>query len=518
MSDHDETGLSPAADGWGLMADLADAVGRGDARGVAALLHAGADPEAVEELDDPTVLMRAAEAGDIEVVRALVEGGADVNAEACDEDLDRLLEADEAEAVGSSVSALLYAALKDRRAVYDYLHPLTKAALRRDAERALKTVRRLRKPAKRDRRPKALLEAARKGSAEEVGALLAAGVDANTLDERRNSALWNAVAFKPSGSDGMLAVVEHLLTAGADPNVRNADGDTPLHTNGDATVARRLLDAGADPNARNGMGNTPLTFAAIGLAPELVRTLIERGADPNATGFQGKTPLILAAERGLADNAAVLVAAGAGLWARDEQGFTAYRLARWRRHQAVTDLLRDAGAVRESTRQLVDAAAAGRLDEVERLTAAGADVRDHAEPEPDFEMTALHAAARAGHDAVVRALVAAGADVHARTQHFADRAGRELTPLLLAATGGHAEVIRALLEAGAKPDATSVFLDNETPLLRAAASGHRDAVRVLLEAGVDPRRAGSADGLDALGRAERNGHREVAALLHEFGA
>jgi hypothetical protein len=63
--------------------------------------------------------MRAAEAGNLGVVRALVEGGANVNAEACDEDLDRFLNDDEAETVGSSVTALLCAALKEHLDDFD---------------------------------------------------------------------------------------------------------------------------------------------------------------------------------------------------------------------------------------------------------------------------------------------------------------------------------------------------------------------------------------------------------------
>jgi hypothetical protein len=147
MSDHDETGLRPAADGWRLVEDLADAVDRGDAQAVAALLRSGADPEEVTELEGPTVLMRAAEAGNLDVVRALVEGGARVNAEADEGDLYRFLDADELEVFDSGVSALLYAALRGHRAVYDYLYPLTHPVLRHVVERTSGSLRRLRKPA-----------------------------------------------------------------------------------------------------------------------------------------------------------------------------------------------------------------------------------------------------------------------------------------------------------------------------------------------------------------------------------
>src|SRR5215471_17949882 len=195
MTDSNETRKNAAGDTWASMADLDDAVERGDAQAVAALIRAGANTEAVAELEDPTVLMRAAEAGNLAVVHALVEGGANVNAEACDEDLDRFLEDEEAEAVGSAVTALLYAALKEHRDVFDYLHPLTKATLRKEVERAWKAIGRLRKP-KRDRGPKALVEAARKGKRDEVRALLDAGVDVDARDAHKTSALQYAVAFK----------------------------------------------------------------------------------------------------------------------------------------------------------------------------------------------------------------------------------------------------------------------------------------------------------------------------------
>src|SRR6516225_6415646 len=118
MTDSDKGREQTASDSWSRMAELDDAVERGDAQTVAALMRAGVDTEAVAEIEDPTVLMRAAEAGNLAVIRVLVEGGANVNAQACDEDLDRFLDDDEAEVVGSSVSALLYAALKEHRDVF----------------------------------------------------------------------------------------------------------------------------------------------------------------------------------------------------------------------------------------------------------------------------------------------------------------------------------------------------------------------------------------------------------------
>ena len=197
---------------------------------------------------------------------------------------------------------------------------------------------------------------------------------------------------------------------------------------------------------------------------------------------------------------------------------TAYRLARGKNDRDIMDMLKAAGAIRESTLQLFSASAEGRTNEVQRLLATGADVHDRIEPEPDFEMTALHVAARAGHADVARALITAGADVHAKTFHCTDQSRRETTPLMLAAMGGHAEVLQVLIEVGARVEATTIFYDGETPLMRAAEAGHLDAVRVLLKAGADPCVSGGKENLDALARAERKGHREIAELLRDARA
>ena len=59
-------------------------------------------------------------------------------------------------------------------------------------------------------------------------------------------------------------------------------GDTPLHIaveRGEETV-KLLLDHGADPNLVNAQGETPLVGASIGIDPAVVRLLVARGADP----------------------------------------------------------------------------------------------------------------------------------------------------------------------------------------------------------------------------------------------
>jgi hypothetical protein len=61
-----------------------------------------------------------------------------------------------------------------------------------------------------------------------------------------------------------VAVIRHLISAGADPDASAAGGVTPLHRavrNRCAAAVRALLDAGADPLPPNDSGSTAFTLA-----------------------------------------------------------------------------------------------------------------------------------------------------------------------------------------------------------------------------------------------------------------
>jgi len=100
--------------------------------------------------------------------------------------------------------------------------------------------------------------------------------------------------------------------------------------------------------------------------------------------------------------------------------------------------------------------------------------------------TALHVAAAAHRDVIARALIDAGADVHARNR-------RKQTPLHYAVDGAtgrepakQVATIKVLLSAGADPNA--IDRGNVTPLHRAVRNRCADAVRALLDGGADARR------------------------------
>jgi len=115
-------------------------------------------------------------------------------------------------------------------------------------------------------------------------ALLEAGAKADVRDTIGNSAARTPldVAVRLNNA----AAVEVLLKHGADPNVRDADGDTALHSAvyrlADRKIFELLLNYKADPNVRINEGPTPLDYlkqnnnkAAAGEIAELLR---EHGA------------------------------------------------------------------------------------------------------------------------------------------------------------------------------------------------------------------------------------------------
>ena len=91
------------------------------------------------------------------------------------------------------------------------------------------------------------------------------------------------------------------------------------------------------------------------------------------------------------------------------------------------------------------------------------------ETEVDIDKPLL-SAARYGFDAVVSALVAAGANKNTAMQNG-------ITPLFIAAQNGHEAVVSALVAAGA--DKNAATQDGATPLFIASQKGHEAVVSAL---------------------------------------
>ncbi|MFJ9828358.1 ankyrin repeat domain-containing protein [Streptomyces sp. NPDC101160] len=119
-------------------------------------------------------------------------------------------------------------------------------------------------------------------------------------------ALWNG------DDDGVV----RALREGADPEERDADGETPLYRAavGNQPVAVRvLLAAGAGPGRPSGAddGDLPLCGAACGGHTEVVRALLAAGADPDQEEAYAYTALAWAVRLGHTGAARALLDAGA---------------------------------------------------------------------------------------------------------------------------------------------------------------------------------------------------------------
>lgn len=351
---------------------------------------------------------------------------------------------------------------------------------------------------------------------------VAAGADAR--DDRGRTPLHRA---------GPTIVTSALLEAGADPGARDSAGSTPMHiaaSRGRGPKASLLAAAGADVNARDNGGRTPLHLARD---PATIRTLLQLGADPAALDSAGTVADPAACARwgseaffafATADIVAGCIAGGAGAHnIADGSEATAllFTAAASTPDAAVVAILLEAGAdvhARDGFLQytpLHHAAQSGTPEVVRALLAAGADVDAWAKGfggDWGWSWTPLHLAARSNPDPeVVSVLAEAGADLHAPGEESYYRGN---TPLHYAGDNPNPDVAAALLGAGAEVNALSAR--GRTPLHEAAANASNPAViDVLVAAGADV----NSNGYAPLHSAARyNPRPEIATALLAAGA
>ncbi|MEO8052741.1 MAG: ankyrin repeat domain-containing protein [Acidobacteriota bacterium] len=219
-----------------------------------------------------------------------------------------------------------------------------------------------------------LLIASGAGSVAEVKLLLEVGLDVNATEPEKgqNALMWAAAEGHPDVVDLLIqkganvnaasksgftpvvfatmkndrASVQRLIQAGADPNYALPDKDKTealivagAYSSDEAALA--LLDGGANPNVTDRKGQTPLHVAAQAGSLELVRKLVSKGANLNARTektkgmpggyFRGlggeQTPLLLAAKFNRVDVMRALIEAGADTKLKAQDGTTLFLAA-----------------------------------------------------------------------------------------------------------------------------------------------------------------------------------------------
>ena len=138
------------------------------------------------------------------------------------------------------------------------------------------------------------------------------------------------------------SVAEFLINNGADINVTNEDGETPLMYASklhNIKMVELLIQKGANINAFDDYGNTALMYGVNNL--ETVKLLVENGADVNSQKG-GSTALILACKPRRGRNIDVikyLVSKNADINAQDHQGDTALNKTFYHLNEGSIDIL-----------------------------------------------------------------------------------------------------------------------------------------------------------------------------------
>lgn len=324
-------------------------------------------------------------------------------------------------------------------------------------------------------RQRDLFAAAARGDVDAVSKLVADGTDLNL----QASDGWSALMF--AAGRGHEAIVRRLLEHGAKPELMNKENDNALTLaarSGSLAVVRALVEAGAvvNPEAQGRTPEPPLAAAIARKANDITEYLLEHGADPNRKGKHG-TPLVAAVKN--RDRALVerLLAKGADPNLADDFNYL-------QNNPLITAII-EAGPDAPDTTAIVRA-----------LIAAGADVNFANIKSIVHERcsTPLSLASERAPQ-LVPIIEAAGGNDHARTACLAEqeRERKERIvraapgrALLLAAARGDVATLGKLIADGVNPNEQR-DANRTTPLTFAATRGHVAAVTLLLDQKPDPR-------------------------------
>ena len=152
---------------------------------------------------------------------------------------------------------------------------------------------------------------------EELGLLLASGMDINEKDEDGCTPLMHAFVWKD------ITLPKVLIDLGADINTKDVNRVTPLMyalKYGNAECAKRLVDMGADLFTGDDiLCFTPLHYAAFSDNVEIAKTIIERGnIDVSSRYYETVNPLHVAAEYGSQKMINLFLELGADVTERSE--------------------------------------------------------------------------------------------------------------------------------------------------------------------------------------------------------
>jgi ankyrin repeat protein len=306
-----------------------------------------------------------------------------------------------------------------------------------------------------------------------IDALLKSGAGIDPANRHGATPLSHAVV------KGHFKAVQRMLKAGANVNAKLNDGTTCLHaalssSAGASSSSRRkivsqLLDSGASlASSDSGAGSaggaggdaggvSALMMLASGPTDDakMATLLLKHASVRDSVDLQspasrgGRTALMMAAERGHVELLKILVKAPA---------------------RASLELL----SSKTGATALMLAAMRGQAGAVEVLAKAGANVNARGDSEAMYEATALYLAAQGKRTDVAKVLLRHGAEVDPTLRQI------EVTPLFMAAERGDEAMVRLLVAGGADPLRTNWNM--MTPFAMASVRGNLGCMRALLPA------------------------------------
>jgi ankyrin repeat protein len=354
--------------------------------------------------------------------------------------------------------------------------------------------------------------------------------------------------------------VRYLISRGAQVNITAEGDERPISVaahNGHYPVVATLLEAGATHDIESSSWRqyepSPLVQAVKMEHIDVVKLLLL--ATPPYPDATKAVALSMACATGNLPMVMALIRAGTDVAAAIPSNHDPPILMATESQQIpILEAIIEASAGKESTygflryRQAIDAsdswgvtalinaARIGRLDMVQTLLEAGADI----DICNDRNCNALMTAALDGHRDIVRFLIQRGCRIDTTDKHdrsalgFAcDRGDIEIvqdlisaganvspdarvtTPLIMATKKNHMDVVEALISAGAAVDNSIRY--GFTALIEASSRGFPDMVHLLLRAGASVS-AALWDEWTPLALASRDGHVEVVTALLAAGA
>lgn len=371
-----------------------------------------------------------------------------------------------------------------------------------------------------------LLQAAEKGSFEQIKTLVEKGGDVNAKDE-----LDSSTVLMKAAASGNLEATKFLINKEADVKAVDMNRETVLMKgakSGNLEVVKLLVNRGIKVKAKDVGGFTALIYAAKSGNLEVVKLFVGKGLDVNVTTKGGSTALMYAAESGNLEVVKFFVGKGLNVRAKTKRGDTVLMFAAKSRNPEIVRFLVDKcldvnAKTKNGRTALMYAATSGNVEVAKLLMDKGAD----AHAKMNFGDTVLMYAAESGSLDLVKLVLDKGVDVNAKdtTGNTALRyaVGTKLGDLnddmhvYYESTGQSVdpEIVKLLIEKGADVNAENDL--GQTVLMGAAKGRHPEVLRILVDKGAEVNLK-DKEGHTALMHAARRGTLSGVKLLVERGA